>query len=182
MALQRVVSVFFGHIDPKPSPQLSPPSCFLVIITFYYSLLFFHAGLLLGNNHPRGWIWVARAVKQSEISFDRYVVSMIMTCLHQQIKSVLLIITCDPAGITNGVDTNEWNPSIDPHLPSFYSIDDLSGKVMMLPKLLILFRHQCMPMTASLTICCCSFQVECKAALQAELGLPIRPDVPLVRI
>lgn len=49
----------------------------------------------------------------------------------------LLIITCDRAGITNGVDTNEWNPSTDPHLPSFYSVDDLSGKVVMLPKLLI---------------------------------------------
>ncbi|KAI8565065.1 hypothetical protein RHMOL_Rhmol03G0231800 [Rhododendron molle] len=53
-------------------------------------------------------------------------------------------------GITNGVDATEWNPSLDEHIPSNYSIHDLSGKV------------------------------ECKIALQKELGLPIRPDCPLI--
>ncbi|KAE9464723.1 hypothetical protein C3L33_03360, partial [Rhododendron williamsianum] len=53
-------------------------------------------------------------------------------------------------GITNGVDAAEWNPSLDEHIPSNYSIHDLSGKV------------------------------ECKIALQKELGLPIRPDCPLI--
>ncbi|KAJ9546247.1 hypothetical protein OSB04_025954 [Centaurea solstitialis] len=53
-------------------------------------------------------------------------------------------------GITNGIDVNEWNPSTDEHIPSHYSLDDLSGKI------------------------------ECKIALQKELGLPIRPDCPLV--
>lgn len=32
-------------------------------------------------------------------------------------------------GITNGVDIDEWNPAADKHLPSEFSIDDLSGKV-----------------------------------------------------
>ena len=31
-------------------------------------------------------------------------------------------------GILNGIDTREWNPSRDPHLPKPFSIDDLSGK------------------------------------------------------
>jgi starch synthase len=53
-------------------------------------------------------------------------------------------------GITNGVDATEWNPSLDVHIPSNYSIHDLSGKV------------------------------ECKIALQKELGLPIRPDCPMI--
>ncbi|KAF7149286.1 hypothetical protein RHSIM_Rhsim03G0209200 [Rhododendron simsii] len=53
-------------------------------------------------------------------------------------------------GITNGVDATEWNPSLDEHIPSNYTIHDLSGKV------------------------------ECKIALQKELGLPIRPDCPLI--
>ncbi|CAM8932174.1 unnamed protein product [Rhodiola kirilowii] len=53
-------------------------------------------------------------------------------------------------GITNGIDTEEWNPATDVHIPFHYSINDISGKL------------------------------QCKAALQKELGLPIRPEVPLV--
>ncbi|KAG8381133.1 hypothetical protein BUALT_Bualt06G0090700 [Buddleja alternifolia] len=54
------------------------------------------------------------------------------------------------SGITNGIDANEWDPSSDELIPSRYSVDDLSGKV------------------------------ECKIALQKELGLPIRPDCPMI--
>ncbi|KAG6484028.1 starch synthase 1, chloroplastic/amyloplastic-like [Zingiber officinale] len=53
-------------------------------------------------------------------------------------------------GITNGIDVDEWNPTSDKHIPFHYSIDDLSGKT------------------------------QCKAALQTELGLPVRPDTPLI--
>jgi starch synthase len=56
----------------------------------------------------------------------------------------------DLTGILNGVDTHEWDPAADPHLPAHYGADDLSGKAKV------------------------------KAAVQAELGLPVRPDVPLV--
>ncbi len=47
-------------------------------------------------------------------------------------------------GVTNGIDYGAWNPSTDPHLPSHYSAEDLSGKK------------------------------ECKRALQAEMRLPVR--------
>ncbi|XP_010485530.1 PREDICTED: starch synthase 2, chloroplastic/amyloplastic-like [Camelina sativa] len=58
-------------------------------------------------------------------------------------------------GIVNGIDTKEWNPEFDTHLHSDdytnYSVETLGiGKP------------------------------QCKAALQRELGLPIRPDVPLI--
>ncbi|KAJ4726671.1 Starch synthase, chloroplastic/amyloplastic [Melia azedarach] len=53
-------------------------------------------------------------------------------------------------GITNGIDVTEWDPSSDEHIASHYSADDLSGKV------------------------------QCKIALQKELGLPVRPDCPLI--
>lgn len=53
-------------------------------------------------------------------------------------------------GITNGADVDEWNPSSDRHIASQYSLEDLSGKA------------------------------ECKAALQKELGLAVRPEVPLI--
>ncbi|CAJ1974406.1 unnamed protein product [Sphenostylis stenocarpa] len=52
--------------------------------------------------------------------------------------------------ITNGIDVTEWDPACDKHIAFNYSVDDLSGK----PK--------------------------CKIALQNELGLPVRPDCPLI--
>ncbi|KFK27706.1 hypothetical protein AALP_AA8G418500 [Arabis alpina] len=53
-------------------------------------------------------------------------------------------------GITNGINVDEWNPSTDEHIPFHYSIDDLSEKL------------------------------KCKMALQKELGLPIRPECPMI--
>jgi starch synthase len=58
----------------------------------------------------------------------------------------------DLVGILNGIDTAEWDPAGDHHLPARYGADDLTGKAA------------------------------CKAALQREVGLPVRADVPLVGI
>jgi starch synthase len=55
-------------------------------------------------------------------------------------------------GILNGIDADAWDPAHDPHLVQRYSAEDLSGKRA------------------------------CKAALQREVGLPERADVPLVAI
>ncbi|CAI5976721.1 unnamed protein product, partial [Closterium sp. NIES-65] len=52
--------------------------------------------------------------------------------------------------VTNGVDVVDWNPATDKHIPSQYTAADMAGKAA------------------------------CKAALQQELGLPVRPDVPLI--
>jgi starch synthase len=55
------------------------------------------------------------------------------------------------SGIVNGVDYREWNPETDPHLAANYGPDTFErGKAA------------------------------CKAALQAKLGLPQKPKVPLV--
>jgi starch synthase len=53
-------------------------------------------------------------------------------------------------GILNGLDAARWNPMTDPLLPSRFDPADLRGKA------------------------------RCKDALQLELELPVRPDVPLV--
>jgi starch synthase len=58
-------------------------------------------------------------------------------------------------GVVNGIDTNEWNPSIDTHLESDgYQKYDISK-----------FKEG---------------KAACKAALQRELGLPENPDVPML--
>ena len=50
-------------------------------------------------------------------------------------------------GVLNGIDGAEWSPGTDAHLPARYGRSNFSrGKA------------------------------ECKAALQAELGLPLRPE------
>jgi starch synthase len=56
----------------------------------------------------------------------------------------------DVIGILNGIDDEVWDPAADPHLAAPYSAADLEGKAA------------------------------CKAALQRELGLPERPEVPLL--
>jgi starch synthase len=56
----------------------------------------------------------------------------------------------DLHGIVNGVDVEEWDPSRDRFLPARYDARDLSGKRT------------------------------CKEALQREMGLPVRADVPVI--
>ena len=53
-------------------------------------------------------------------------------------------------GILNGVDYDEWNPSLDNYIAHNYDADDLSGKKV------------------------------CKAELQRAFHLPVREDVPLI--
>ncbi|KAA8532972.1 hypothetical protein F0562_032911 [Nyssa sinensis] len=58
-------------------------------------------------------------------------------------------------GIVNGIDSKEWNPQLDVHLTS----DDYTNYTLET-------LHTGKP--------------QCKAALQKELGLPVRDDVPLI--
>lgn len=56
----------------------------------------------------------------------------------------------DVIGILNGIDDAVWNPEVDTLIAAPFTVSDMSGKAA------------------------------CKAALQAEVGLPVRPDVPLI--
>ncbi len=53
-------------------------------------------------------------------------------------------------GIVNGINTQIYDPKTDPCLASHFSFSDVSGKA------------------------------DCKAAIQQELGLPVKPDVPVI--
>lgn len=55
-------------------------------------------------------------------------------------------------GILNGIDPRHFDPATDQHIAQQFSVDDLAGKAV------------------------------CKAALQREVGLPERADVPLVAV
>ncbi len=57
------------------------------------------------------------------------------------------------SGILNGICTHRWNPATDPHIAAQYTTDDVFVKKPL-----------------------------CKAALQREMGLPERDDLPLVGI
>jgi starch synthase len=65
------------------------------------------------------------------------------------LDGVLAERRADLTGILNGIDTDEWNPATDPHLPERFDRRSFRGKTV------------------------------CKAALQLEAGLPVRPEVPL---
>jgi starch synthase len=55
------------------------------------------------------------------------------------------------SGILNGMDETHWDPATDPHIAANYTVDSVGrGKPL------------------------------CKAALQDELGLPQKPDTPLI--
>ncbi len=55
-------------------------------------------------------------------------------------------------GILNGIDTEVHDPATDPHIAAHFDVDTLGPRA------------------------------ENKAALQSELGLPVRPDVPLIGV
>jgi starch synthase len=58
----------------------------------------------------------------------------------------------DLLGVPNGIDVEAWNPATDPHLAARFDADAVAGKA------------------------------ECKAALQREAALPVRPAVPLLAL
>jgi starch synthase len=82
----------------------------------------------------------------------RYAREMETPELGEGLDGVLRARRARVRGIVNGIDVEEWDPATDRHLPAHYDREALDGKS------------------------------GCRAALQAEMGLAVRADVPLVGI
>ncbi|WP_373068788.1 glycogen synthase [Gemmatimonas sp.] len=79
-----------------------------------------------------------------------YAQEIMTTEYGERLDGLLLAKRDRVAGILNGIDREAFNPATDVHLAAPFDVDDLSGKAA------------------------------CKAALQAELGLPVAPERPLL--
>lgn len=120
----------------------------------------YEGGLFSGLDlAPRHWETLAWgdtlcALKAGIVSADR--VTAVSPTFAQDLRTPEGGFGLDPflrrvrlQGILNGIDTALWDPAQDPHTAAPFGAEDLAGKA------------------------------RCKAALQAELGLPVRPEVPL---
>lgn len=81
---------------------------------------------------------------------ERYAAEIMTPEYGRGMESVVYAVRNKLVGILNGADYDIWDPSVDPLIPSKYAPGDLSGKL------------------------------NCKLALQAESGLPVSADSPLL--
>jgi starch synthase len=82
----------------------------------------------------------------------RYAQEILTPARGEGLDGVLVARRTRLHGILNGIDTAEWDPATDPHLPAGYDLHDLRGKA------------------------------RCKAGLRAEVGLGSNPDAPLLAV
>ncbi|OYY93751.1 MAG: starch synthase [Hydrogenophilales bacterium 28-61-23] len=126
-----------GIFPPETVTELNLPAHAFSIegIEYYGNLSFLKAGLYYANH--------ITTVSPS------YALEIQQPYLGMGMQGLLASRQNQLSGILNGIDTDEWNPSADPHLPSQFSARALSGKKT------------------------------CKHKLQEELGLEPLADAPL---
>ena len=99
-------------------------------------------------NLMKGAIEVADLVTTVSESYAR---ELMYPYFAHGLDGILSRVSGKLTGITNGIDTNTFDPAADPALPAHYNAETfVEGKAA------------------------------CKAALQKEVGLPEKPDVPLM--
>ncbi|NTV94979.1 MAG: glycogen synthase GlgA [Thiobacillus sp.] len=128
---------FQGIFSPDMTTRLGlPPESFQVAgLEYYGSLSFLKAGLFYADRITTVSPTYAREIQQEPLGMG--------------MQGLLATRADRLTGILNGIDTADWNPSSDLHLPCEYSARAPSGKR------------------------------RCKAALQADLGLDVAPEAPL---
>lgn len=97
-------------------------------------------------NMMKGGLYHATKLTTVSPTYAREIQTPEMGC---GLNHTLKYRAADLVGVLNGIDTEEWNPEIDPHIPARYGVDDLAGKAI------------------------------CKAELQKEFGLEQSPNMPV---
>ena len=118
--------------------QLPPASFKIQGLEYYGNLSFLKAGAFYSDRITTVSPTYAREIQQETLGFGMH------GLLHER-RAIL-------SGIINGIDTQEWDPQQDPHLPHRYDAKHLGAKT------------------------------QNKAALQAALGLHSEKNTPLVAI
>ncbi len=146
-------------------PRYEPIACVFTIHNMAYQGQFWHWDMLLTgldwkyfNWHQMEFYGKLNLLKTGLVFADtistvspRYALEIQTHPLGCGLEGVLQQRSESLFGILNGIDGEEWSPATDPHLETNYDADSFAqGKRA------------------------------CKAALQRELGLPERPEAPLL--
>jgi starch synthase len=163
---QTALAPVFLRTDPARYPSLDRVRTVLTIHNLGYQGLFWHFDWHLLNLDWRYFTseWLEffgkiNYLKGGIVGADA--ITTVSPTYAQEIQTpefghgldgVLVARRAALTGILNGVDYEDWSPEHDAHIAARYSADDLAGKAT------------------------------CKADLQAEMGLPVDPKVPLIGI
>jgi len=131
---------FQGNFRPRKVELLGlPPESFNVNgIELYGNMSFLKAGLYYAYHITTVSPNYAREIQTEELGFG--------------LQGLLRTRSNDVTGILNGIDTDEWNPETDKHLPAHFSAVRMTGKA------------------------------QNKQALQARMGLEVNADIPLLAV
>ena len=131
---------FQGNFRPKKVQLLHlPPASFNVNgIELYGNMSFLKAGLYYAYHITTVSPNYAREIQGEELGFG--------------LQGLLRTRSSDITGILNGIDTVEWNPETDKHLPSHFAPARMTGKA------------------------------QNKQALQSRMGLNVDANVPLLGV
>lgn len=131
---------FQGNFRPKKVELLHlPEACFNVNgVELYGNMSFLKGGLYYAYHITTVSPNYAQEIQGDELGFG--------------LQGLLRSRSADVTGILNGIDTDEWNPETDRHLPSHFSVARMAGKG------------------------------QNKEALQRRMGLEVNSDVPLLGV
>jgi starch synthase len=131
---------FQGCFEATWVKKLGLPPAHFTISGFEYfgQLSFLKAGLFYADQLSTVSPTYAQEIQTEQFGFG--------------LQGLLQARSAHLTGILNGIDTQEWNPALDVHLPKHFSVKNIAGKLAV------------------------------KHALQQQLGLEMKADAPLLGV